>query len=124
MPTALGYRHMRDRARELRREQTPAEKCLWTVLRGNQCGGLRFLRQRPIGQYIVDFYCPARRLAIEVDGSIHDETEVWTHDAMRQNTLEELGITVIRLSNEDVLTLPTDQLKACILAVLPPVQAF
>ena len=121
MRTAKGYLHTRDRARELRKDQTPAEKKLWELLRGRRCGGLRFLRQRLLGQYIVDFYCPARRLAIEVDGSVHDGEAVWAYDAMRQHTLEERGIALIRLRNEEVFSTGDAQIIARILGASPPI---
>ena len=63
-----GYLHMRDVARRLRHEATGAEQVLWDLLRGRRCQGNRFLRQRAIGVYVVDFYCPALHLAVEVDG--------------------------------------------------------
>jgi very-short-patch-repair endonuclease len=74
-------------ARVQRRQPTPAEVRLWSVLRGRQCGGLRFIRQAPAGQYVLDFYCPACRLVIEVDGAVHDVAEVQERDARRQAAL-------------------------------------
>ena len=118
--TSTGYLQTRNSAGELLKDQTPAERRLWEVLRARKCGGLRFLRQRPFGQYIVDFYCPARRLAIEVDGSVHDEESVCAYDAMRQHALEEQGIALIRLQNEDVLAASDAELIARVLSALPP----
>src|SRR3954469_10158826 len=63
------------RARALRRAMTLPEVLLWQALRGGQVGGLRFRRQHPIGHYVLDFYCPALRLAVEVDGAAHDIPE-------------------------------------------------
>lgn len=60
-----------DRARKLRRQQTPAEAKLWACLRNRQVAGLKFRHQHPIGPYIVDFFCAARRLVVEVDGDSH-----------------------------------------------------
>jgi len=88
-------------ARELRQRMTPAEKVLWQALRGHQLDGLRFRRQHPFRSCIVDFYCPARRLVVEVDGLIHlAEREA---DAARGATLAELGLRVLRITNDEVL---------------------
>ena len=88
------------RARELRREQTPMELRLWEKLRHRQLGGLRFRRQHPIGRFIVDFYCPAHRLVIEIDGAVHGEQV--ERDQSRTAWLEEHGCKVLRFPNDDV----------------------
>jgi very-short-patch-repair endonuclease len=89
------------RARELRARPTEAEQRLWSALRGRQLAGLRFRRQHIVGGYIIDLYCPALRLAVELDGDIHLER---THyDAQRDAHLATLGVTVIRIRNEDVI---------------------
>lgn len=104
--------HLRDRARELRRNSTPAERKLWEALRYDRCQGLRFLRQQVIGPYIVDFYCAKARLVIEVDGSIHELPDIHLQDTLRQHGLEqEHGLRVLRLSNETVLSSTPDQLR-------------
>jgi very-short-patch-repair endonuclease len=90
----------RGHARQLRREITPAEKRLWVRLRNQQLLGVKFRRQCPIGQYIVDFCCPTRRLIVEIDGDSHAETI--THDAARTRALEENGYRVIRFTNSEV----------------------
>lgn len=59
------------RARELRKQTTPAEKILWEQLRNRRLNGIKFRRQHPLGKYIVDFYSPAHRLVIEIDGEFH-----------------------------------------------------
>ncbi|MBN1563869.1 MAG: DUF559 domain-containing protein [Anaerolineae bacterium] len=100
--TAKDWPVMRDAARELRNEQTPAEKRLWARLRKQQVAGFKFRRQQSIGRYIVDFYCSDARLIIEVDGSIHDEMQEQDQD--RQDVLEHLGYRVLRFTNEDVVT--------------------
>jgi very-short-patch-repair endonuclease len=80
---------------------TTAEKKLWFgFLRGFQ---LRVLRQRPIGHYIVDFYCPNRKLVIEVDGDSHAAEDASKYDEERTAVLQGYGLTVIRFSNADVL---------------------
>jgi very-short-patch-repair endonuclease len=89
------------RARDLRAAATPAEQQLWAALRGRQLLGLRFRRQHIVGGYIVDLYCPALRLAIEVDGDVHlDRAD---YDAQRDAHLIALGVSVLRIRNEDVL---------------------
>ena len=103
---------LRALARLARREPTPAEKVLWEMLRDHRCGGLGFRRQTIVGPFRLDFYCPAKKLAVEVDGSIHQEPEVLKRDADRQNILEqEFGIRFVRVSNEDVLKHRSQTLK-------------
>ena len=95
-------KEIKQRARELRKEMTPAEKKLWQVLRGNQLDGLYFRRQHAFGTYIVDFVCIPEKLVIEVDGGSHLEQE--DYDQERTRWLEEeKGYQVIRFSNDDVL---------------------
>lgn len=87
-------------AQELRKEPTPVERKLWAYLRYDQLGGLRFRRQQPIGPFIVDFCCAARKLVIEIDGDSHaGQVE---YDESRTAYLRENGYTVIRFTNEDV----------------------
>jgi very-short-patch-repair endonuclease len=103
---------MQQRARDLRRGATNAEQKLWSLLRGRRCGGLRFLRQAPAGQYVLDFYCPVARLAIEVDGEIHNLPDIQQRDNERQQAIEtELRITFLRLTNEEVLATNEDRLN-------------
>ena len=90
-------------ARSLRRNMSLPEVVLWQALRRGQLGRLRFRRQHPIGPYILDFYCAAAHLAIEVDGWAHD-TEAQAHrDERRQAWLQQRGITVLRIRAADVL---------------------
>ena len=91
---------LRPFARAMRRLGTPAEEALWRRLRRDQLG-VRFRRQVVIGRFIVDFFCPARALAVEVDGSVHDGCEAY--DAERERMLSALGIHVVRVRNEEVL---------------------
>ncbi len=81
---------------------TLPEVMLWQILRGDRLNGLRFRRQHPIGPYILDFFCSAPRLAIEVDGAMHGYVERARHDAIRDAWLEAQGIKVLRLKAEDV----------------------
>ena len=89
------------RARELRKTSTDAEKVLWSQLREKQLGGKRFRRQRPIGNYIVDFVCLEGRLIVELDGGQHQGSS--DYDATRTFELNKLGFSVIRFWNNEVL---------------------
>ena len=91
-----------ERARELRRRMTPPEARLWVCLRGKRLAGLKFRRQHPIGPYILDFYCAAAKLAVEVDGQSHEHPERIARDVRRTAWLREQGVRVIRLAAEDV----------------------
>ncbi|HWG06702.1 MAG TPA: endonuclease domain-containing protein [Beijerinckiaceae bacterium] len=91
------------RARELRRKMTLPEVVLWQALRKGRLAGLRIRRQHPIGPYILDFYCPSARLAIEVDGSVHDVATQVRHDERRAAWLAERGVRMLRIAAMDVL---------------------
>ena len=95
---------LRETARRLRRQMTPAETILWEALRGSQVDGHRFRRQHAVGTFVLDFYCPAARLVIEVDGGIHDDPDVSEHDALRQQGIENHGLRVLRFPNEEVIS--------------------
>jgi very-short-patch-repair endonuclease len=87
------------RAKSMRTEMTDAERTLWMQLRAHRLDGLRFRRQTPIGQYIVDFVCHERRLVVELDGGQHADSQ---HDARRDRWLESKGYRVLRFWNSDV----------------------
>ncbi|MBE9179889.1 DUF559 domain-containing protein [Oculatella sp. LEGE 06141] len=89
-------------ARRLRQNLTPAEQTLWQALKKRQLGGLRFRCQHPISSFIVDFYCPERRMAIELDGGIHHQQ--LDYDAARTEQLNQFGFRVLRFRNEEVMT--------------------
>jgi very-short-patch-repair endonuclease len=89
-----------ERARSLRRALTPAEFALWTHLRGRQLGGFKFVRQKPVGRYYVDFVCRERRLIIELDGGQHSQRP---EDRPRDSALCALGYRVIRIGNNQVV---------------------
>ncbi|MEO7995465.1 MAG: endonuclease domain-containing protein [bacterium] len=89
--------------RALRRDMTPAELRLWLFLKNGQRLGSRFRRQCPLGPYLVDFYCPAARLVVEVDGPIHSTAEQREKDLNRDQVFRDRGITVLRFSNDQVL---------------------
>jgi very-short-patch-repair endonuclease len=93
------------RAKELRRDMTCAEKILWQELRANRLG-VHFRRQQIIAGFIVDFYCHKAALVVEVDGNIHDLQK--EEDARREKVLSEMGLTIVCFRNEDVIqALPT-----------------
>ena len=93
---------LKARAREFRNNMTPAETKLWRRLRKGRMLGYDFDRQKPMNQFIVDFYCKALALAIEVDGSIHDTPETKIRDQERQARLEQLGVHFLRSSNDAI----------------------
>jgi very-short-patch-repair endonuclease len=91
---------IRQRTRELRQPQTPAEQAVWRFLSNRQAGGFKFRRQHPIGRFIVDFYCPEAKLIIEIDGDSHaDQVD---YDQARTEWLESQGCHVIRFTNQEV----------------------
>ena len=101
----LPYRRdLKNISRCLRRNMTDAERKLWSKLRSKQVNGVHFYRQKNIGNYIVDFYCPRARLIIEVDGSQHFIEEELSADCIRDTYLSKLGFTVMRFNNNEVLT--------------------
>ena len=90
------------RRRELRKNQTFAEKSLWSQLRRAN-HGVEFRRQHSKGNFIIDFFAPSLDLAIEVDGATHDDPAVRAKDAWRQSVLEQEGIVFLRFTDEEVL---------------------
>jgi very-short-patch-repair endonuclease len=93
-------------AKQLRHEMTQAEARLWQALKSKQLDGLRFRSQHPVGRFILDFYCSAHKLVVEVDGGIHEEQV--ERDSERATVLAAYGYRVIRFSNEEIGTnLPT-----------------
>jgi|GEM_PF-619267 len=89
-------------ARHLREHSTPSEEILWRHLRRDSLG-VRFRRQHPLGPFILDFYAPAVRLALELDGSIHEEKTQRQYDQFRQECVETFGIEFVRLTNGEVI---------------------
>ena len=90
-------------AAHLRSQGTKSEIILWNQLKGSQVNGFRFIRQKPIGDYIVDFYCKEVGLVIELDGLSHQYNEVMDLDERKQSYLESIGLKVIRFEDEDVI---------------------
>jgi very-short-patch-repair endonuclease len=94
-------KHMIDRARSLRQQETPPENLLWLALRNGQIGGLKFRRQHPIGPYVADFFCHSIKLVVELDGMSHSDKK--SQDAEKSKYLESQGYQVLRITNEDVI---------------------
>jgi len=90
------------RARRLRRDATDVEAKLWSKLRGGQIGGHSFRRQHPAGPYVLDFYCPALGLAVELDGGQHGGPKHAMRDRRRDEWFRQHGVQVIRFWNSDV----------------------
>jgi very-short-patch-repair endonuclease len=88
--------------RELRKHLTPAEAKLWTHLKGAHLEGRKFRRQHSVARYILDFYCPQERLAIELDGEVHSFVSAQEYDLERDAFLSMLGIKVLRFENKVV----------------------
>ncbi|WP_065752284.1 endonuclease domain-containing protein [Bradyrhizobium paxllaeri] len=89
-------------AKRLRANTTPHERMLWRALKELPMEGTHFRRQAPIGPYVVDFFCPAKRLVIELDGGHHNEDAIAERDRQRQAWLEQEGYRVVRFWNSDV----------------------
>lgn len=94
---------LKELARQLRNNSTKSEIKLWMCLKGKQMYGYDFHRQKPIDEYIVDFFCNKLKLAIECDGYSHQIVEVWEKDNKKTKRLKELGIEVLRFSDEQIL---------------------
>lgn len=92
-----------ENAKQLRKNMTATETALWMHLRKG-VSGYKFRRQHPIGLYIADFYCHKVKLIVEIDGIIHNRKDIQEHDEKRQKDLTELGYTVIRFTNQQVIT--------------------
>jgi very-short-patch-repair endonuclease len=103
-------------ARHLRQSQTAAEIRLWTFLRGSRLNGFKFRRQHPIPPYVLDFYCDAAKLAVELDGSQHSEVT----DLVRTRALQSRGITVLRFWDNDALSRTEAVLEAILASLRAP----
>lgn len=104
---------LKELARKLRSNSTMAEIRLWAYLKGKQLMGYDFHRQKPIDNYIADFFCSRLMLAVEVDGYTHGFDETLDRDAKKDERLGELGITTLRFSDEDVM----DNIEGVIAAI-------
>ncbi len=95
-------RAKKEQRRELRSRLTPEESYLWSFLQRRKLRGRKFRRQHSVGPYILDFYCPEEKLAVELDGASHDHEQAQAHDENRRMFLGRAGITVLRFENRDV----------------------
>jgi len=91
-----------DLCRRLRKTQTKTEKLLWACLRRKRLNGLKFRRQHPLGRYIADFYCPEVRLAIELDGTVHNLKDQKDYDELRKEMVEVHRVWVLRIRNQEI----------------------
>jgi very-short-patch-repair endonuclease len=101
----------KSKRRKLRKEQTYYEKIVWIYLRNREMLGYKFRRQYSIDNHIIDFYCPKLKLAVEIDGDIHDKPEQIKYDIKRQKYLEEFGIEFVRIKNEELDSNPNKTFK-------------
>ncbi len=92
-----------DLRKKLRQNMTKAEVKFWLAVKGRKVGGIKFRRQHSLDWYIVDFYAAQLKLAVEIDGDIHDTPEAIAKDQQRSQHLVSLGVRVIRFTNDDVL---------------------
>jgi very-short-patch-repair endonuclease len=101
----LGYnKNLKALSQHLRKNMTEAEKLVWSKIRGRQLNGFQFYRQKVIGAYIVDFYCPKASLVVELDGGQHFDIEGKKKDKARDDNLAGLGLKVLRFSNKEVFS--------------------
>jgi len=106
-------------SRELRSSMTDAERLLWSKLRQKQINGLQFYRQRIIGEYIVDFYCPKAKLIIELDGSQHYTEKGLRSDRIRDKNLNSKELCVMRFSDRDIFENIDEIMERIFVAVIP-----
>ena len=99
-----------DKAEELRAKMTQAEEVFWNAIKINEWH-LKFRRQHPVSNYVVDFYCHAVKLVIELDGGYHEQDDVKRNDALREQNICDFGITVLRFKNEEILFQLTETIK-------------
>jgi len=103
MTKILNRKSLKKYRRKLRKGQTRYESALWKYLRNRRLNGFRFVRQYSVGIYILDFYCPKMKLAIELDGHHHADAEYEEYDLKRTKELERFGIKVIRFWNDGIV---------------------
>jgi very-short-patch-repair endonuclease len=96
-------KNLKQLSRQLRNNMTDAERHLWAKIRRKQLKGYQFYRQKPIGDYIVDLFCPRAKLVIEIDGSHHLVGDTVEYDRIRDDYLASLGLRVLRLTNAAVM---------------------
>jgi very-short-patch-repair endonuclease len=108
------------RVKALRNASTDAERQLWSVLRSRQLGHAKFRRQHQVGAFILDFYCPAAKLVIELDGGQHYPDEGISKDEGRTRFLEANGIRLLRFTDTEVLTQLDAESQAILAALQSP----
>ena len=96
----------KEKRRKLRQYQTNAEELVWRYLRNKQMLGYKFKRQYSIDHYVIDFYCPELKLAVEVDGESHNNPEQIEYDIKQQKYLESFNIIFVRIKDEDLIGNP------------------
>ena len=101
MKQIFNSKHLLQKRRRLRKNLTPQEIVLWSRLRREQLG-CKFRRQHSIGNYIVDFYCPEKKLIIEIDGAQHKRAKDTKYDAKRTQYFKSLGIKILRFWNNEI----------------------
>lgn len=104
-------RSMKEIRRDLRHSLTPAEATLWKWLQGSKIAGEKFRRQHSIGNYVVDFYCPECKLAIELDGMKHFNPAAFDYDTRRTEFLRQYNIRVLRFENRSIFEHPDGVLE-------------
>lgn len=93
----------KDKRRELRKNETKEEKIMWRALRNRNLNGYRFVRQFGIGPYIADFYCPEKKLVVEIDGAHHYTEEGMKYDKEREEYMTQFGIKTVRFDNRWII---------------------
>ncbi len=112
-PRIYNQKTLKHRRQLLRRDMTPAENRLWALLKSKRLEGRKFRRQHSVGPYIVDFYCPAESLVLELDGEVHNDQMRIDYDGERQEYLEKLGLKVLRFENRQIFN-DIDNVLECI----------
>jgi very-short-patch-repair endonuclease len=102
MPALHNLKPIKQRRKDLRAALTPAEAALWRALQKSQLRGRKFRRQHSVGRYIVDFYCPAEHLVVELDGAAHDSVDASQRDEKREAWLRSVGLQLLRIENRHV----------------------
>ncbi|MBT8386618.1 MAG: endonuclease domain-containing protein, partial [Ignavibacteria bacterium] len=108
-----------ERRRKLRQNQTNTEKLIWRYLRNKQMLGYKFKRQYSVDHFVIDFYCPEIKLAIEVDGASHNDPDRQKKDISRQKYLEAFDIKFVRIKDEELLGNPNKAFSKIEEAILP-----
>ncbi len=101
MTKAYNITDLKERRKNLRKEATEQENLLWWHIRGKRIGS-KFRRQHSIGGYILDFYCPEKKLIIEIDGGIHNKTNNQLNDRIRDKFFTDLDYKILRFTNDQI----------------------